>query len=60
MFETQSSKKHGTRTIVALVVLVIIVVLVALLMREPEQVGAPELGTRGDMVPGETGPAFAE
>ncbi|MEY2641302.1 MAG: hypothetical protein RL150_695 [Candidatus Parcubacteria bacterium] len=53
-------KQKQTRTVVALVVLVIIVLLVAILMREPEQVGAPDLGTRGDVVAGETVPTFEE
>lgn len=48
------------RSIVALVVLVIVVLLVVMLVRDPEPVGAPELGTRGDNVPGETVPVFEE
>lgn len=48
------------RSIVALVVLVIVVLLVVVLVRDPEPVGAPELGTRGDNVPGETVPVFEE
>lgn len=49
-----------TQSIVAIVVLVIIVLLVVLLTRTPEPQGAPDLGTRGDVVPGETAPVFAE
>lgn len=53
-------KRKTTQSIVAVVVLIIIVLLVIVLVRDPAPVGAPDLGTRGDLVPGETAPVFEE